>query len=232
MVGEMYFTGISYSDGIANAIKTYINTTFAVSLDSVTVRQLLRRRQRRALLGSASRTTVMYEVEMSTQSAARVIQGTVGQATGCFSCLLEFALALAELAPAEFAQFDATTPGSFELSPPQVLNAARKNQFGEEAEGRARQRAESDAANKAKLGNFPSLYKPTAEERAQDSVLDADDPDAGKSAAQIQEQRELQNKGTDPFCYNGVQKAYVVYTDLGYYSLPLDASLCKMEKLR
>ena len=230
MVGEMSFAGIPYSDGIANAIKSYINTTFAVSLDSVTLRQLLRRRQRRALLGSASRTTVMYEVEMSTQSAARVIQGTVGQATGCFSCLLEFALALAELAPAEFAQFDATTPGSFELSPPQVLNAARKNQFGEEAEGRARKRAESDAANKAKL--VGGAYKPTAEERAQDSVLDADDPDAGKSAAQIQEQRELQNKGTDPFCYNGVQKAYVVYTDLGYYSLPLDASLCKMEKLR
>ena len=231
----MRFIGITYSDGIANAIKSYVSTNFDVSLDSVTVRQLLRRRQRRALLGSTSRTTVMYTVEMSTQSAAQISQHAVGQAAGCNSCLREFALALAKLAPADFAQFEANTPGSFGLSRPLVLNAAQANREGDEAEERARKRAEIDAANKAKYGDSKfaaSLYEPTAEEKAQDSVLDADDPDAGKTAAQIQEQRELDAAGTDPFCYNGVQEAYVVYADLGYYSLPIDASLCKLEKLR
>ena len=232
MVGEMHFIGITYSDGIANAIKSYVSTNFDVSLDSVTVRQLLRRRQRRALLGSTSRTTVMYTVEMSTQSAAQISKRAVGQAVGCNSCLREFALALAKLAPADFAQFEANTPGSFGLSRPLVLNAAQANREGEEAEERARKRAEIDAANKAKGYGAASLYEPTAEEKAQDSVLDADDPDAGKTAAQIQEQRELDAAGTDPFCYNGVQDAYVVYADLGYYSLPIDASLCKLEKLR
>ena len=63
-----------------------------------------------------------------------------------------------------------------------------------------------------------------------DSLLK--DPDAGKSASQIQLERAVRGRGTDPFCYNELLGKYVLYADLGYYSFPLSTTLCSLEKLR
>ena len=77
-----------------------------------------------------------------------------------------------------------------------------------------------------------AVAAPTEAEKAADSVLGADDPDAGKSFQQILLEKKTKGVGVDPFCFDFIRKAYVLSADLGHYALPMQYGLCKFETLQ
>ena len=77
-----------------------------------------------------------------------------------------------------------------------------------------------------------AVAAPTEAEKAADSVLGADDPDAGKSFQQILLEKKTKGVGVDPFCFDFIRKAYILSADLGHYALPMQYGLCKFETLQ
>ena len=77
-----------------------------------------------------------------------------------------------------------------------------------------------------------AVAAPSAEAKAADTVLAADDPDAGKSFQQILLEKKTKGVGVDPFCFDFIREAYVLSADLGHYALPSNYGLCKFETLQ
>eukprot|EP00947_MAST-08B_sp_MAST-8B-sp1_P006223 g6223.t1 len=77
-----------------------------------------------------------------------------------------------------------------------------------------------------------SLRPPSEADKLADPILPPDHPYAGEDFNTLKTIRATKGVGFDPFCFDNIRDNYLFMMDLGFFSFPKSAELCKLDRLK